>query len=144
MRNEGVDAGRAKQKRRAKLIGWTSARAKTTDSTLCGENLRIFNLIDQHTNECHSIHADRAIKARAIPAVAAQNEIKTIYIDPGYPWQNGYIESFIDKFRRECLNRELIFTLSGLRVICADYKQLYNYERPHRSLDLLTPKWYMT
>ncbi|WP_425503860.1 integrase core domain-containing protein [Cerasicoccus frondis] len=67
------------------------------------------------------------------------NEIKTIYIDPGCPWQNGFVESFNDKFRRECLNRELIYTLSESRVIFDDYRQLHNHERPHRSLGLLTP-----
>ena len=145
-----------------------------SDYTQRGGKLRIFNLIDEHTKECHSIHADRAIKARdvlrvleevialhgapefirsdngpefiakAIQRWLAQNKIKTIYIEPGCPWQNGYIESFNDKFRRECLNRELIFTLSESRVICADYKHLHNYERPHRSLGLLTPKQYAT
>jgi hypothetical protein len=52
------------------------------------------------------------------------------------------MESFNDKFRRECLNRELIYTLSESRVIFADYRHLHNYERPHRCLGLLTPKAY--
>jgi len=141
-----------------------------SDYTVRGGKLRIFNLIDEYTKECHSIHSDRAIKstdvlkvlAAAIEehgapeyirsdngpefiATAIQNwlkekGIKTIYIDPGCPWQNGYVESFNDKFRKECLNRELIYTLSESRVIFADYQHLHNYERPHRSLGLRTPK----
>ena len=82
--------------------------------------------------------------ATAIRDRLKERGIKTIYIDPGCPWQNGYVESFNDKFRREGLNRELIYTLSESRVIFADYRHLHNYERPHRSLGLLSPKAYAT
>lgn len=80
--------------------------------------------------------------ATAIQQWLREKGIKTIYMDPGCHWQNGYMESFNDKFRRECLNRELIYTLSESRVIFADYRHLHNYERPHRSPGLLTPKAY--
>ena len=50
--------------------------------------------------------------ATAIQQWLKDKGIKTIYIDPGSPWQNGYVESFNDKFRGECLNRELIYTLN--------------------------------
>jgi putative transposase len=43
--------------------------------------------------------------AKAIQKWLRENEIKTIYIDPGCPWQNGYVESFNRRFRAECLNR---------------------------------------
>jgi len=68
-----------------------------------------------------------------------ENRIKTIYIEPGCPWQNGYAESFNGRFRRECLNRELLYTLSESRVVFEDWRQYYNQERPHRSLGLQTP-----
>lgn len=140
-----------------------------SDYTQRGGKLRVFNLIDEYTRECHCIHSDRAIRAedvltllkeaiaehgapeyirsdngpefiaKCIQGWLKDNEIKTIYIDPGCPWQNGFVESFNDKFRRECLNRELIFTLSESRVIFDDYRHLHNHERPHRSLGLLTP-----
>lgn len=143
-----------------------------SDYTERGGKLRVFNLIDEFTKECHCIHSDRAIKAtdvlrvleeaikengapkyirsdngpefiaKAIQRWLKANGIRTIYIDPGCPWQNCYVESFNEKFRRECLNREVIYTLSESRVIFADYRQLHNYERPHRSLGLLTPKAY--
>ena len=77
--------------------------------------------------------------AKCIQRWLADNQIKTLYIDPGCPWQNGFVESFNEKFRRECLNRELIYTLSEARVIFDDYRHLHNHERPHRSLGLLTP-----
>ncbi|WP_309400606.1 IS3 family transposase [Cerasicoccus maritimus] len=140
-----------------------------SDYTQRGGKLRVFNLIDEYTRECHCIHSDRAIKsedvltllkdaiaehgvpeyicsdngpefiAKCIQGWLKDNKIKTIYIDPGCPWQNGFVESFNDKFRRECLNRELIYTLSESRVIFDDYRHLHNHERPHRSLGLLTP-----
>jgi putative transposase len=140
-----------------------------SDYTERGGRLRTFNLIDEYTRECHCIHADRRIKAEDVlgvlqeaierhgapqyirsdngPEFIAQviqrwlkeNRIKTIYIEPGCPWQNGYAESFNGRFRRECLNRELIYTLSEGRVVFEDWRQYYNQERPHRSLGLQTP-----
>ena len=68
-----------------------------------------------------------------------EHQIQTIYIEPGCPWQNGYAESFNGRFRRECLNRELIYTLSEGRVVFEDWRRYYNQERPHRSLGLQTP-----
>jgi transposase InsO family protein len=119
------------------------------DFTQRGGKLRVFNLIDEYTRECHCIHADRSITAtdvlqllqdaveengapefirsdngpeliaRAIQDWLAENKIKTIYIDPGCPWQNGYAESFNSRFRIECLDRELLYTLSESRVVFA-------------------------
>ena len=60
-------------------------------------------------------------------------------IDPGSPWQNGYVESFHDKFRRECLGREIFYTLTDCWVVVNDWKRKYNQVRPHRSLGMLTP-----
>ena len=111
--------------------------------------LRTFNLIDEYTRECHCIHADRAIKAADVLALLQEaiarhgppkdirsdndpefiakviqtwlwnNHIQAIHIDQGCPWQNGYAESFNGRFRAECLNRELLCTLSKSRAsIC--------------------------
>ena len=68
-----------------------------------------------------------------------QAGIKTLYLEPGSPWQNGYVESFHDKFRRECLARELFFTMSECRVVVSDWRRKYNKLRPHRSLGMRTP-----
>lgn len=68
------------------------------------------------------------------------HEIKTLYIEPGSPWQNGYVESFHDKFRRECLAQDIFYTLSESRVVIADWRDKYNHVRPHRSLRMETPK----
>jgi len=58
--------------------------------------------------------------SRVIQRWLKVNGIKTIYIESGCPWQNGYAESFNGRFRRECLNRELIYTLSEGRVVFED------------------------
>ena len=76
--------------------------------------------------------------AQVIQRWLREHRIETIYIDPGCPWQNGYAESFNGRFRRECLNRELIYTLSEGRVVFEDWRRYYNHERPHRSLGLQT------
>ena len=68
--------------------------------------------------------------------------MKTPYIDPGSPWQNGYVESFHDKFRRERLNREVFHTLGEARVVIEEWRRKFNAVRPHRSLRTLTPQEY--
>ena len=54
--------------------------------------------------------------------------------------KNGYVESFHDKFRRECLARDLFFTLSEARVVIATWRKKFNQIRPHRSLSMKTPE----
>ncbi len=68
----------------------------------------------------------------------AQNHIKTIYIEPGSPWQNGFVESFHGRFRDECLNREQLWTLTEARVVIGDYRSQYNQLRPHSRLGYLS------
>ncbi len=69
--------------------------------------------------------------------------IKTIYITAGSPWENGHIESFHDKLRDECLNRELFGALAEARVILESWRVDYNDLRPHSSLGYLSPSEYM-
>ena len=71
-----------------------------------------------------------------------ENQIKTLYIEPGSPWQNGYIESFHSRFRDECLNREWLLNLREARVVIEDWRQHYNKERPHSRLGYLSPEDY--
>jgi len=67
-------------------------------------------------------------------------DVQTLYIDPGSPWQNGFIESVHRRFRDECLNQEIFFSIAETRVVVGDYRRLYNGERPHSSsLDYQTP-----
>jgi len=65
--------------------------------------------------------------------------VKTIYITPGSPWENAYIESFHDKLRDECLNREIFGSLLEARVVIEEWRLYYNAERPHSSLGYQTP-----
>jgi YD repeat-containing protein len=69
-------------------------------------------------------------------------EIKTLYIKPGSPWENGHIESFHDKLRDECLNRELFGNLHEARVILESWRVEYNERRPHSALGRGTPSEY--
>ncbi len=76
---------------------------------------------------------------RPIQLWLTEHQIKAIYIDPGCPWQNGYAESFNSRFRVECLDRELLYTLSEARYVFDQWRKYYNETRPHRSLGRLTP-----
>ncbi|MBM3851031.1 MAG: transposase [Verrucomicrobia bacterium] len=62
-----------------------------------------------------------------------------MYIEPGSPWQNGFVESFHGRFRDECLNREQLHTLTEARVVIGNYRQEYNRHRPHSRLGYLSP-----
>lgn len=139
------------------------------DWTLKGGAFRVLSVVDEYTREAHALHVDHHIGsgkvievmeqlvarhgppsyirsdngpefvARRLDEWLGEREIKTLYIEPGSPWQNGYVESFHDKFRRECLARELFYTLSEARVVIGDWRWKYNRVRPHRSLGMETP-----
>ncbi len=72
----------------------------------------------------------------------AGQQIRTLYIEPGSPWQNGFVESFHGRFRDECLNREQPHTLTEARVAIEDYRQEYNQRRPLSRLGYLSPAAY--
>ena len=63
----------------------------------------------------------------------------TLYIEPGSPWENGYVESFNGKLRDELLDREIFYTLREAQVMTAHYRQTYNRIRPHSSLGYRPP-----
>jgi len=139
------------------------------DQTEHGTRFRILTLIDEYTRECLAVHVgwsiravdvirviEVAIKRYGLPehirsdngpefiAYALQDwlreqMIKVIYITPGSPWENGHIESFHDKFRDECLNRELFGSLAEAKIIIESWRGEYNTERPHSSLGDQTP-----
>ncbi len=77
--------------------------------------------------------------ARKVQAWLAEKKIRTLYIDPGSPWQNGYVESFHGRLRDECLNREHFWTMTKARVVIGDYREEYNRVRPHGGLGYLSP-----
>ena len=72
-------------------------------------------------------------------AVALKNwlqelKVKTTYIAPGSPWENGYNESFNGRLRDELLNGELFYTLKEAQAVIEDWRNHYNHVRPHSSL----------
>ena len=77
--------------------------------------------------------------ARRIQDWCATAGIQTLYIQPGSPWQNGFIESFHSRFRDECLTPEIFFSIAEARVVVEDYRRVYNQQRPHSSLGYKTP-----
>ena len=142
------------------------------DQTENGSSFRILTLLDEHTRQCLAIHpawsiraidvitvVEAAIARYGVPehlrsdngpefiASCIQNwlkaqKIKTLYIKQGSPWENGHIESFHDKLRDECLNRELFGNLHEARVILESWRVEYNERRPHSSLGYRTPSEY--
>jgi len=62
-----------------------------------------------------------------------------LFIEPGSPWENGYVESFNGKLRDELLNREVFYTLTEAKILIEQWRQEYNQVRPHSSLGYRPP-----
>lgn len=67
------------------------------------------------------------------------NGTSSVFIDPGCPWQNAWVESFNGRLRDELLNCHQFSCLLEARVLLEDWRNDYNYERPHRALGMLAP-----
>jgi len=65
--------------------------------------------------------------------------VKTLFIEPGSPWENGYIESFNGKLRDELLNGEIFDSVTEVQVITERWRRHYNTIRPHSSLAYRPP-----
>ncbi len=65
--------------------------------------------------------------------------VGTLYIEPGSPWENAYVESFNSRLEDELLGRELFTSLLEAKVLIEQYRLEYNHERPHSSLGYRTP-----
>lgn len=77
--------------------------------------------------------------AQAVQTWLAEKSVGPAFIPPGQPWKNGFIESFHDKFRDECLQREWFSSLLDAQVVIEDWRVHYNTQRPHSSLKYKTP-----
>lgn len=138
---------------------------RTTD----GKVIRMLNIIDEYSREPLAIHIGRQIKAsdvlhhlselfvmRGAPDYLRSDNgseftsqivrewlgrlgVKTLFIEPGSPWENGYIESFNGKLRDELLNGEIFDTILEARVITEQWRTQYNTIRPHSSLAYRPP-----
>ena len=134
--------------------------ARTSD----GKAFRILNILDEYTRECLGILVRRRITSqdvleelywlflvRGIPGYIRSDNgpeftakavrkwlqrlgVKTLFIEPGSPWENGYIESFNGKLRDELLDREVFNTLLEAETLIKEWRKEYNQVRPHSSL----------
>ena len=139
--------------------------ARTSD----GRPFRILTIIDEYTRECLAILVSRHISSadvidklfhllifRGIPKhIRSDNGpeftakvirgwlnrlgVKTLFIEPGSPWENGYIESFNGKLRDELLNREWFSTLFEAKILTEEWRKEYNQFRPHSALGYRPP-----
>jgi transposase InsO family protein len=139
------------------------------DRTLGGRPLKLLSLVDEYTREClalevsDSITAQDAIAvlhrqfllrgspgcirsdngpefiAKAIQGWLTVASVETLYVAPGSPWENGYVEAFHSRLRDEFLNMEAFASLKEAQALANLWRLDYNHERPHSSLGYLTP-----
>ena len=139
------------------------------DRTHDGKAFRMLTVIDEHSRECLAIHVQRQLKSDDVLAVLTdlfqrhgppahirsdngaeftahavrdwlgRIGVKTLYIEPGSPWENGYNESFNGKLRDELLNGEIFYTLREAEILIGCWRQHYNTLRPHSSLGYKPP-----
>jgi transposase InsO family protein len=77
--------------------------------------------------------------AKAVRAWIGKVGVKTLYIEPGSPWENGYVESLNGKLRDELLNGEIFYTVTEARVLIERWREHYNQVRPHSALGYRPP-----
>ena len=143
-----------------------------SDQLVTGQRLKCLTVVDDFTRESLGILVARSISGqlvadffdhlavtRSLPEVivcdngpeftgaamdqwADRHRIKLSFIQPGKPQQNAFIESFNGKLRMECLDEQLFYDLADARTKIEDWRIDYNENRPHRSLNQLTPAEY--
>jgi putative transposase len=139
------------------------------DQTAEGKRLKMLPVVDEFTRECLTIEVERSLVAEdvistleylfevrgvpehirsdngpefiaeAVKAWLARRGARTLYIEPGSPWENAYSETFNSRLRDELLDREVFETLKEAKVIVEDHRLDYNHRRPHSSLGYQTP-----
>jgi putative transposase len=65
--------------------------------------------------------------------------VGTLFIEPGRPWENGYVESFNGRLRDECLDGDLFLSLAEANYVVDRWRLDYNHYRPHSAVDWMTP-----
>jgi transposase InsO family protein len=139
------------------------------DRTVSGSPLKWLSIVDEFTRECLVLKVDRGITSEAVidwlaelfamrgvprcirsdngPEFIAhamrqwlgQVGVETLYVEPGSPWENGYVESFHSRLRDEFLATEEFESLAAARKLTAAWKDDYNHRRPHGSLGYVAP-----
>jgi putative transposase len=140
-----------------------------SDKLACGKGIRMLTVIDEYTRECLAIRVAYRLSSddvldvlsdlfllKGLPDyIRSDNgseftahtlkewlkalKVKTAYIHPGSPWENGFNERFNGSLRDECLDCEWFYTLKEARVIIETWRQEYNHIRPHSSLHYRPP-----
>ena len=139
------------------------------DRTSEGKTFRMLTVLDEYTRECLTIRVERKLNSqdvleelyqlsllRGLPEYIRSDNgpeftakvvrkwlsdlgVSTLFIEPGSPWENGYIESFNGKLRDELLNGEIFDTLVEAKVLTERWRKEYNQIRPHSSLGYRPP-----
>ena len=139
------------------------------DRTHDGRAFRMLTVIDEFTRECLAIPVERKLNSESVldciadlfvkhgapDHIRSDNGseftahvvrewlgrvgVKTLYIEPGSPWENGYNESFNGKLRHECLNKEIFYSLKKAQIIIEQWRIHYNIQRPHSALGYRPP-----
>ena len=134
-----------------------------------GRAFRMLTIIDEYTRECLAIVVARKLSsndvlealadlfvkrgppehirsdngpefcAKAVRQWLERLGVKTLFIEPGSPWENGYIESFNGKLRDELLDREIFYTLMEAKILIKNWRMHYNHVRPHSALGYKPP-----
>jgi transposase InsO family protein len=156
-------------RRRAEHVNHVWTYDFLMDQTEDGRRLKLLVIVDEFTRESLSIEVARHLTAgdvietlaylfavrgapqylrsdngpefiaQAIQAWLASSGAATLYIAPGSPWENAYIESFNSRFRDELLNAETFACRKEAQVLVEAYRRQYNHHRPHSSLGYQTP-----
>lgn len=139
------------------------------DHTIGGTSLKWLSIVDEFTRECLTLKVARSITSEDVidtlaelfsmrgvpkcirsdngPEFIAKNlrgwlsrvSVETLFIEPGSPWENGYAESFHSRLRDEFLAMEEFESLVAARRLSTLWQHDYNHNRPHSSLEYLTP-----
>jgi len=139
------------------------------DRTHDGRPLKMLTVVDEYTRESLAIVVARRMRSIDVLQVLAdlflehgapeyirsdngpeftaavirewlgKVDVDTLFIEPGSPWENGYVESFNGKFRDELLNGEIFYTLTEAQVLIERWRWEYNTIRPHSSLGYRPP-----
>jgi putative transposase len=140
-----------------------------SDSVSGSRVIRILTLVDDYTRECPAMEVDTSLgglrvrrvldrvaqqrglpeaivldngpefRSRALTAWSEERGVRLEYIQPGKPVQNAYVESFNGRLRDECLNANWFTSLKDARQKIESWREDYNQQRPHSSLNYLPP-----
>ena len=156
---------RLKPERKGHVWAYDFVACRTED----GRAIRMLTVIDEYTRECLAIRTARRIRsddvihtltelfvingapehirsdngpeftARVVRGWLERVGVKTLFIEPGSPWENGYNESFNGKLRDELLNGEIFYSLKEVQILTERWRREYNTIRPHSSLGYRPP-----